>query len=163
MAKITREMIEQVLQHSGGSKNILICGNCMTRLRLTLKDRDLIQVTELKKIAGVMGVVNGDDQLQIILGPGKAQTASEMMNAMLASEPVQEGEREEQVNLQALASQNKQQMKARQKSSVHNFLTKFATIFTPLIPGFIAAGLLLGIATLLQQTLITEGLLHRPG
>lgn len=48
-------------------------------------------------------------------------------------------------------------MKAKQNSAVHNFLTKFATIFTPLIPGFIAAGLLLGIATLMQQTLIVEG------
>ena len=33
-----------------------------------------------------MGVINGDDQLQIILGPGKAQTASEMMNEMLKAE-----------------------------------------------------------------------------
>lgn len=60
-------------------------------------------------------------------------------------------------DLRQLASQNKQQIKAMQKSAVHNFLTKFATIFTPLIPGFIAAGLLLGIATLLQQTLVVEG------
>lgn len=156
MAKITRPMIEQILRLSGGSKNILICGNCMTRLRLTLKDRDLIQLEELKKVPGVMGVVNGDDQLQVILGPGKAQTASEMMNSMLSSDPAQNDAQDEQADLQALASQNKQQMKAKQKSAVHNFLTKFATIFTPLIPGFIAAGLLLGIATLLQQTLITE-------
>jgi len=156
MAKITRPMIEQILRLSGGSKNILICGNCMTRLRLTLKDRDLIQLEELKKVPGVMGVVNGDDQLQVILGPGKAQTASEMMNSMLSSDPEQNDAQDEQADLQALASQNKQQMKAKQKSAVHNFLTKFATIFTPLIPGFIAAGLLLGIATLLQQTLITE-------
>ncbi|SCC50095.1 PTS N-acetylmuramic acid transporter subunit IIBC [Kosakonia oryziphila] len=157
MAKITLDMIEQILRLSGGSKNILICGNCMTRLRLTLKDRDLIQVTELKKVPGVMGVVNGDDQLQIILGPGKAQTASELMNSQLTLNPVQKDEHQEAVDLETLASQNKQQMKARQKSLVHNFLTKFATIFTPLIPGFIAAGLLLGIATLLQQTLIIEG------
>lgn len=157
MAKITREMIEQILRLSGGRNNIEICGNCMTRLRLTLKDRDLIQVTELKKVAGVMGVVNGNDQLQIILGPGKAQTASEMMNALLSDGTSEEVARETPADLQALASQNKQQMKAKQKSAVHNFLTKFATIFTPLIPGFIAAGLLLGVATLLQQTLVVEG------
>ncbi|WP_375540722.1 PTS transporter subunit EIIB [Serratia silvae] len=34
-------MIEQILLLVGGSKNIIICGNCMTRLRLTLKDRHL--------------------------------------------------------------------------------------------------------------------------
>ncbi|MDP0800650.1 PTS N-acetylmuramic acid transporter subunit IIBC, partial [Klebsiella pneumoniae] len=83
------------------------------------------------------------------LGPGKAQTASEMMNALLTAQPQQERGNAEQADLQALASENKQQMKAKQNSAVHNFLTKFATIFTPLIPGFIAAGLLLGIATLM--------------
>lgn len=157
MAKITVSMIEQILHLTGGSKNIVICGNCMTRLRLTLKDREQIQLEELKKIPGVMGVVNGDDQLQIILGPGKAQTASEMMNALLADEPQQASDSEPQLDLQALASQKKQQMKSKQNSAIHNFLTKFATIFTPLIPGFIAAGLLLGISTLLQQTLVVEG------
>ncbi|HGM5492455.1 TPA: PTS N-acetylmuramic acid transporter subunit IIBC [Serratia fonticola] len=157
MAKITVSMIEQILLLVGGGKNIIICGNCMTRLRLTLKDRQQIQLDELKKIPGVMGVVNGDDQLQIILGPGKAQTASEMMNTLLSAQPQQERGSVEQPDLQALASENKQQMKARQNSAVHNFLTKFATIFTPLIPGFIAAGLLLGIATLMQQTLLVEG------
>ncbi|ATM84708.1 MULTISPECIES: PTS N-acetylmuramic acid transporter subunit IIBC [Yersinia] len=157
MAKITVSMIEQILQLTGGSENIIICGNCMTRLRLTLRDREQIQLDNLKKIPGVLGVVNGDDQLQIILGPGKAQTASEMMNTLLNTQPRQPQGSNEQVDLQSLASQNKQQMKAKQNSAVHNFLTKFATIFTPLIPGFIAAGLLLGFATLMQQTLVVEG------
>jgi len=157
MAKITGSMIESILRLTGGSNNITLCGNCMTRLRLTLKDRDLVQNDELKKIPGVLGVVNGDDQLQIILGPGKAQTASDMMNEMIKSGAQIEPDNSESADLQALASQNKKQMKAKQNSAVHNFLTKFATIFTPLIPGFIAAGLLLGIATLLQQTLYVEG------
>ena len=157
MAKITVSMIEQILQLTGGSENIIICGNCMTRLRLTLRDREQIQLDNLKKIPGVLGVVNGDDQLQIILGPGKAQTASEMMNTLLNAQPRQPQGSHEQADLQSLASQNKQQMKAKQNSAVHNFLTKFATIFTPLIPGFIAAGLLLGFATLMQQTLVVEG------
>lgn len=52
-------------------------------------------------------------------------------------------------------------MKRRNKSRLNkpirfsNFFSKFATIFTPLIPGFIAAGLLLGLATLLQQLFVT--------
>ncbi|MFO6484310.1 PTS transporter subunit EIIC [Escherichia coli] len=36
---------------------------------------------------------------------------------------------------------------------MQQFLAKFATIFTPLIPGFIAAGLLLGIATLIATVM----------
>lgn len=154
MAKITPSLIEQLLRLSGGKANIRVCGNCMTRLRLTLADRDAADIAGLKAVPGVMGVINGDDQLQIILGPGKAQTASEMMNAVIngAAESAPAA-----ADLQAQASVQKAKMKGKQNSAVHNFLTRFATIFTPLIPGFIAAGLLLGIATLLQQMFAVDG------
>ncbi|MEW5560432.1 PTS N-acetylmuramic acid transporter subunit IIBC [Enterobacter asburiae] len=155
MAKITAPMIEQLLRLAGGKTNISVCGNCMTRLRLTLRDRDAADIAQLKAVPGVLGVINGDDQLQIILGPGKAQTASEMMNEMLKAEGGESEAPAAQADLKSQASQNKAKMKSKQNSAVHNFLTKFATIFTPLIPGFIAAGLLLGIATLLQQIFTT--------
>ncbi|MBK4114936.1 PTS N-acetylmuramic acid transporter subunit IIBC [Pluralibacter gergoviae] len=157
MAKITPSMIEQLLRLSGGKANIRVCGNCMTRLRLTLADRDAADIAGLKAVPGVMGVINGDDQLQIILGPGKAQTASEMMNAVIngAAESAPAA-----ADLQAQASVQKAKMKGKQNSAVHNFLTRFATIFTPLIPGFIAAGLLLGIATLLQQMFAVDGVVQ---
>ncbi|EMM0379603.1 PTS N-acetylmuramic acid transporter subunit IIBC [Pluralibacter gergoviae] len=157
MAKITPSMIEQLLRLSGGKANIRVCGNCMTRLRLTLADRDAADIAGLKAVPGVMGVINGDDQLQIILGPGKAQTASEMMNAVIngAAESAPAA-----ADLQAQASVQKAKMKGKQNSAVHNFLTRFATIFTPLIPGFIAAGLLLGLATLLQQMFAVDGVVQ---
>ncbi|OHY62656.1 PTS N-acetylmuramic acid transporter subunits IIBC [Pluralibacter gergoviae] len=157
MAKITPSMIEQLLRLSGGKANIRVCGNCMTRLRLTLADRDAADIAGLKAVPGVMGVINGDDQLQIILGPGKAQTASEMMNAVIngAADSAPAA-----ADLQAQASVQKAKMKGKQNSAVHNFLTRFATIFTPLIPGFIAAGLLLGLATLLQQVFAVDGVVQ---
>lgn len=157
MAKITPSMIEQLLRLSGGKANIRVCGNCMTRLRLTLADRDAADIAGLKAVPGVMGVINGDDQLQIILGPGKAQTASEMMNAVIngAADSAPAA-----ADLQAQASVQKAKMKGKQNSAVHNFLTRFATIFTPLIPDFIAAGLLLGLATLLQQVFAVDGVVQ---
>lgn len=160
MAKITPPMVEQLLRLSGGKSNISVCGNCMTRLRLTLIDRNIVDIDALKAVPGVMGVINGDDQLQIILGPGKAQTASEMMNGMMAAGGDSASAAPAGADLKAQASEQKAKMKGKQNSAVHNFLTKFATIFTPLIPGFIAAGLLLGIATLLQQIFAVEGAVH---
>lgn len=157
MAKITDATIVQILTCVGGSQNIALCGNCMTRLRLTLHERSLVDHGELKKVPGVMGVIEGNDQLQIVLGPGKAQTASEMMNALLAQNHASQEREATPADLHTLAAAKKQQLKSKQTSGFHSFLTKFATIFTPLIPGFIAAGLLLGIATLLQQTLVLEG------
>lgn len=151
MAKITEQMIASILQLVGNKNNVQNCGNCMTRLRLTLNNDQLIEHDKLKALPGVLGVINTDDQLQIILGPGKAQTASEMMNLMINS---QADDSAEPADLRSVTSDNKQKMKAKQTSVVHQFLAKFATIFTPLIPGFIAAGMLLGFATLIEQSLL---------
>ena len=163
MAKINQEMLLKILQAIGGANNVIQCGNCMTRLRLTLSNEQRVDKATLKQIPGVLGVIESDEQLQIVLGPGKAQTAAEMMNQILESAP-----QDEMItapitqNLNDLASANKQQQKQKQTSSVHRFLSKFATIFTPLIPGFIAAGLLLGIATLMTQSIYPQGLPKNP-
>ena len=157
MAKITSSMIVKLLSAVGGSNNISKCGNCMTRLRLTLNDNALADQATIKAIPGVMGVVESDQQLQIILGPSKAQTAAEMMNEMLANGETVAAEIDiENQDLSTIASEQKKQMKSKQTSGVQRFLSKFATIFTPLIPGFIAAGLLLGFATLLEQMFVID-------
>ncbi|EGR0667580.1 PTS N-acetylmuramic acid transporter subunit IIBC [Vibrio vulnificus] len=160
MAKITQTMISQLLAAVGGSSNVSKCGNCMTRLRLTLANNGVADQAVIKRIPGVMGVVESDEQFQIILGPGKAQQAAELMNKLIES--VISGDVQEQAiasdtnDLSSVAAEQKKQMKSKQTSAVQRFLSKFATIFTPLIPGFIAAGLLLGFATLLEQMFVLE-------
>ncbi|WP_318486724.1 PTS N-acetylmuramic acid transporter subunit IIBC [Photobacterium leiognathi] len=155
MAKITASMMQEILTAIGGNKNVIKCGNCMTRLRLTLRDDSLADRDSIKRIAGVMGLVESDDQFQIVLGPGKAQTAAEMMDSMLENEQGgEESTPKKHSDLKDVASAHKQQLKKKQTSAAQRFLSKFATIFTPLIPGFIAAGLLLGIATLLEQLFV---------
>ncbi|EMK3317485.1 PTS N-acetylmuramic acid transporter subunit IIBC [Vibrio vulnificus] len=160
MAKITQTMISQLLAAVGGSSNVSKCGNCMTRLRLTLANNGVADQAVIKRIPGVMGVVESDEQFQIILGPGKAQQAAELMNKLIES--VINGDVQEQAiasdanDLSSVAAEQKKQMKSKQTSTVQRFLSKFATIFTPLIPGFIAAGLLLGFATLLEQMFVLE-------
>ncbi|MCP9269274.1 PTS N-acetylmuramic acid transporter subunit IIBC [Xenorhabdus sp. XENO-1] len=153
MAKISQEMLVEILRAMGGVNNVVHCGNCMTRLRLTLRDDSLADKTALKKIPGVLGVIENDEQLQIVLGPGKAQTAADMMNALLSTADHSAAE-PQPAGLKEIASSNKKQLKEKHTRSVHKFLAKFATIFTPLIPGFIAVGLLLGFATLLEQIFI---------
>ena len=83
MAKITKEMIARILAHAGGAANVAQAGNCMTRLRLTLRDESLADSAAIRQIDGVMGVIVSDEQFQVVLGPGKAQTAAEMMNGLL--------------------------------------------------------------------------------
>ncbi|QDY40682.1 PTS N-acetylmuramic acid transporter subunit IIBC [Candidatus Pantoea soli] len=146
MADLTESDVQAILQAVGGAANVQHCGHCMTRLRLTLADAGRVDQARLKTLPGVLGVINHDEQLQIVLGPGKAQTAAVQLQAQLS-----QAEAPPAQDLQHIARAQKQQLKARQTSALHRFLACFATIFTPLIPGFIGAGLLLGFATLLEQ------------
>ncbi|ENN6812866.1 PTS N-acetylmuramic acid transporter subunit IIBC [Vibrio fluvialis] len=159
MAKISQTMISQILAAVGGSGNVNKCGNCMTRLRLTLANNGVADQATLKQIPGVMGVVESDEQFQIILGPGKAQQAADLMNQLIESiisgnaQPIEANDSQD---LSSVAAAQKKQIKSKQTNAVQRFLSKFATIFTPLIPGFIAAGLLLGFATLLEQIYVVD-------
>ncbi|MGC0957401.1 PTS N-acetylmuramic acid transporter subunit IIBC [Pantoea agglomerans] len=153
MARITEALLRDILQAVGGAQNIAACGHCMTRLRLTLNQPGESDLARLKSLPGVLGVIDSEAQLQIVLGPGKAQTAAEGMQNLLAQGDTALAPQGETAELRVLAQQQKQQLKAKQTSGVHQFLSRFATIFTPLIPGFIGAGLLLGFATLIEQSL----------
>ena len=156
MAKINKEMIARLLALVGGAPNVVQAGNCMTRLRLTLRSEEHADVAAIRQVEGVMGVVVSNEQFQIILGPGKAQTAAELMNQLLEDAPMVSEEAVPNASLADIASAKKQELKGKQTGSVQKFLAKFATIFTPLIPGFIAVGLLLGFATLAEQLFVLE-------
>ena len=112
MAKITTSMVQEILNAIGGKNNVIKCGNCMTRLRLTLHDDSLANRDTIKRIAGVMGLVESDDQFQIVLGPGKAQTAAEMMNEMMEGEDNSDTpDSSKQKELKDVASEHKQKLK----------------------------------------------------
>ena len=67
------------------SFSILKITNCMTRLRLQLNTEDIanLPLKELKNIPNVLGVNLNDNELQIILGPGKVnEVTSEFKNYM---------------------------------------------------------------------------------
>ncbi|MEL0659073.1 N-acetylglucosamine-specific PTS transporter subunit IIBC [Psychromonas arctica] len=62
----------------GGMQNIEVIDACITRLRLTLKDRSIIKESDLKSL-GAMGVVKlGENNLQVIIGPQAESIANRM-------------------------------------------------------------------------------------
>lgn len=136
---ISTDLLAKIIVLAGGKNNILHCGNCMTRLRLKVADTTLIAHHVKEQLSeSISGVVINGNEVQVIFGVGKAQRAADSMNNLL-----------DKKDLHAIADENKSQLKSKQQSSLQQFLANFATIFTPLIPGFIASGLMLGIATLL--------------
>ena len=78
------QQIARAILTAVGPENITEAYNCMTRLRLRVK---AVTVTkeELKKIAGVKGVIMNEGEIHIVLGPGKAENVAKECKALLAA------------------------------------------------------------------------------
>ena len=52
------ELVKNVLSHVGGRENVTSVTNCMTRLRIKVKNDQAIDTEALKSVAGVLGTVH---------------------------------------------------------------------------------------------------------
>ncbi len=161
MSKINTNMMLEIIKNIGGEANVISATNCMTRLRLSLASTEVVDQAALKKTPAILGVVEADGQLQLVLGPGKAQTGADLMNQTLEAirscqiqESMVVASSDDGGSLEAIAAKKKATLKSKQTNPIQVFLAKFATIFTPLIPGFIGVGLLAGLAAVLNQSLV---------
>ncbi|MDQ0090041.1 PTS system sucrose-specific IIC component [Paenibacillus anaericanus] len=149
------DMAVKILEAVGGSSNVSSYTNCMTRLRITVVDRSRIEEAKLKKIEGVLGVVD-DETYQVILGPGIVTKVAEQFGKLLEGNPVEGGSSSSAEHLQAKGAQMKAQLKKKNNTPFKNFLRQIGNIFIPLIPAFVGAGLIAGIGSILTNN-ITAG------
>ena len=142
------ELVRQSLENLGGRSNVISATNCMTRLRIEVKDDAKINEDAIKKIEGVLGVVHDRaGYIEIVVGPGKCRKCADICRSMGIPAA---GETDTKNDWQA----NKAAVKANQKQSkVKSMLKTFGDIFVPLLPGVIAAGLCSGLATLMTQVM----------
>jgi len=68
MAADNGKIAEGVLAAVGGKENISSATHCMTRLRLTLKNRDSVNEDAVKQVRGVLGAQWSGTQYQVIIG-----------------------------------------------------------------------------------------------
>src|SRR5690625_5771041 len=100
--RITRDILESI----GGKQNVQRIAHCMTRLRLALKDDTQANIDDLKKIDGVMGVIE-DDTLQIVIGPGTVNKVAAKMGNIVELSIGEEAEiDEENLNIDEKARLN---------------------------------------------------------
>ncbi|WP_216639359.1 PTS transporter subunit EIIB [Leptotrichia sp. oral taxon 498] len=65
------ELAQDILEFLGNRENVEENTTCMTRLRVKVSDFSKVNVSELKKVDGVLGVVCNGNLVQIVLGAGK--------------------------------------------------------------------------------------------
>ena len=137
-----QELSRKILELVGGKENVTGATNCMTRLRVNLKDYNKADIEGLKATEGVLQVIQMDN-LHVVLGPGKAKKVTDLFkeDAGVAG-----------MSTDASWQDNKAAMKVGQKQGkVKTALKAVGDIFVPLIPGVIAAGICSGVATLITQ------------
>ncbi|KZM58371.1 PTS sugar transporter subunit IIC [Geobacillus stearothermophilus] len=136
-----QQMAATMLSHLGGKENIARIAHCMTRVRVSLRDPDQADIAALKRVEGVMGVID-DETLQIVVGPGivnKVAAALCELTGLELGEVIEDG-------LEDIAERTKAKVKARQQTPLKRLLRKIGSIFIPLIPGLVASGIINGIA-----------------
>lgn len=144
-----KELAEKILQLVGGKTNVKANISCMTRLRLEIKDPKLVNLDALKKLDGVLGVVDADS-LQIVLGPGKVTKVAQAFANLTGLKNVQEDEADTLESVKQTAKKNKQANKKKHDKPLQRGLQHIANVFIPLLPGIIAAGLVNGITNVID-------------
>ena len=131
-----RDIAKNLVELVGGKSNIISVINCMTRCRLQLKDSLKAKIGEIKKSEGVLGIVETDEELQVIYGPGKVNKITDEVNKII----------EKSVLLgEDAVAETKGRLKQKNNTKFKNMLKRLGSIFIPLIPLFVACGLILAV------------------
>ena len=134
-------LAKEILKNVGGQKNVSNLTHCATRLRFNLKDLSKANTEVIKKIKGVMGVVDKGAQYQIIIGSDVASVYKEMLKLG---------------DFQNSGSKNDG---GNEKKGLANVFDIIAGIFTPILPPLTAAGMLKALLVLAT----TFGLMSKEG
>ncbi|WP_224283591.1 PTS transporter subunit EIIC [Streptomyces sp. LS1784] len=154
-----------ILPLVGGAANIRSVAHCMTRLRLGLADRSLVDTEALRALPAVLGTVE-DDTYQIVLGPAAVAGVTAQLRRLLESPGAPAaaagedgadgregagGRAEPQAaptagDLAGRGDRIRAQARARNATPVKLALRRIADIFVPLIPALIGCGIVAGLS-----------------
>lgn len=117
---------KELLPLVGGKENISYLTHCITRIRMNVKDKNLVKTDEISKLSGQMGCQWAGEQLQVIIGANVADAYQAFARVSGAGEeqPVSEESTE------------------RKKISINAVFDAISGCVTPIIPILIAGGML---------------------
>lgn len=124
---------KNLLKDIGGTDNVNSLVHCATRLRFTLKDNDLANDQAVENIPGVVGLVKGGGQYQVIIGPDVANVYNELQK-------------------EGLSDSNTQSKKEKKgfKGILDTVLDYIAGSFTPVLPIITAGGMIQVVLSILM-------------
>lgn len=130
-----QEFAKSIIKKLGGKENLLSIQNCMTRIRTVVKDTEVCEIDDLKEMAEIYEAVVQGNTVQLVVGPGKAAKIAGTISDIT-------GVRNEEVDEAAV---RKAESREKNNTPFKQVLKKVANVFVPIIPAFIACGLLVAI------------------
>ncbi|MDV5977191.1 UNVERIFIED_CONTAM: PTS beta-glucoside transporter subunit IIBCA [Streptococcus canis] len=128
-----KETAKAILVAVGGEKNIQQVTHCVTRLRLVLKDDELVDDQIVKAIPNVIGVMRKNGQYQIILG----NDVNNYYQAFLS--------------LGHFDNQDEAHPSKAKGTIIERLIETIAGVITPLIPALLGGGMLKVVGILLPM------------
>ncbi len=132
MAKIP---VAEIVAAFGGKENIALAAHCATRLRVTPKDRAKVDMKALKAVDGVLAVVDGATQVQVVIGPEVNSVYREFVQLTGVSEQAAIDENLDRQDL-------KEELKNKKGGLLTRFFETVARIFNPIVPALAGCGIL---------------------
>lgn len=139
MKKDYNEMAEQIIECSGSGDNFLTITNCATRVRVTYRDMQAVDLEKMKRIEGVLSVIVKEG-VQIVVGPGVCKIIVELIQKRL--------------NISEDAAYEAPKEAGRNKKN--NILRIFSDIFVPILPAMIAGGVLQGLNNCMTNLAVSK-------
>lgn len=131
MKKDPQKLAESIIEYVGGKENISAISHCATRLRLSLKSTELLEIEKIQELEYVAGYFEKNGQHQIILGTGFVNKVYAEMMILLGETELKSSSEEDQ------------------RSGFQKLTKTISDIFIPVIPVLLATGILMGINGLL--------------
>lgn len=140
-----KEKAEKILEKIGGKDNVSTVTYCLTRLRITPKDRGLIDDSAICAIPEIIGTKTVGTQYQVIIGPDVEHVYKEFCNlsGLEISNQI-----EENLDTEVLKE------KLTPKKILDNIMDAIGACVAPMIPIFTAAGLIKLIVALVGPNML---------
>ncbi|CAJ1189228.1 PTS transporter subunit EIIC [Companilactobacillus paralimentarius] len=143
--KLYEKISDEILPAIGGKDNAIEAFHCATRLRIALKDVSKVDKDTLNNIELVKGVNLNKNQLQIIFGAGLVDKVTDVFiqHTGIKYYSVDSGSPE--------PAKSESNDKEEKKGFFQRFIDDLTGVFTEILPGILAGGILIGLNNLLTQ------------
>lgn len=137
-----RKISEEIVSAVGGMDNIAGSAHCATRLRIILKDNDKADMEKLDQIDLCKGTFVAGDQLQMIFGAGLVNDVYDVFSKYTHTEN--------------MSLTDIKEAGAKKHNPLQTAIKSLSDVFIEIMPGILAAALLLGLTGVLNNLEIVQ-------